>query len=323
MLEAMISSGAGGNKTYPDSGPGPKTLKNGSEDLGYFGSLLASEFFTLEELRKQTDFWIGTDNAPSPTWVKMFLDKKIIYIPTQPLVIGVGWNALYAKGLVYGTDDTGVVPGTPAVNQLVYVSKQKESFKVRLFKSQVADPASHGGLEAIGTSAVLKAAEWGRVISAIVSPRQNGYTGDNWALFPVGSSLLAGTSLAVSQNTRQADQTSDLGINNTQVGLIPKSSNGYIWFPLLEYTPGLAVYRSHDPLYGMPVTKAAPALYTDPSYEGAVIRHRAISGSPITPAITLVGNVGYEDPVYKVAASKVKIQNAPILPTITNPVSYE
>lgn len=324
MLEATISSGISRGQTYPDSGPGPKTLKNGSAELGYFGEVSASELFNLSDLRRQLNFWAGTDNNTNPVWVKMFLSGKVIYFPFSPLASGMSWNILYAAGLVYGTDNNGTVPGTPAVNQLAYATKGTDNFKVRCFKSQESDPASQGGIETIGTSALLKAAEWGRVISAIVSPRQTGYTGDNWALYPYNTFMLPGTSMAISQNTRQADQTSCLGINNTQVGLLPKAVAGYLWFPVLELIPSV------DPVYfpikdqtGVTQGKFVPVVVNDPSYEDSLIAYRSFGGFVQMGRMVSPGEVEYLDSYYRIDVSKTKVTTNPGLPLIAGPATYE
>lgn len=323
MLETVLSSGMGGNQTYPDSGPGPKTLKHGDENLGYFGTLAATEFFTLAEIRKQADFWSGVDNNPNPTWIKMFLNGKVIYFPTQVLAANLSWNVLYSKGLVYGTNNNGVYPGTPAVNQQVYISKGQENFKLRLFKTEVADPTGSQGSATIATSDVLKAGEWGKVISAICSPRQAGYTGSNWALYPINSHFLPSSAQAVSQNTAAADLSAQIAFTNTVAGRVLKSSASYLWLPVLEFGRDAPVYRPHDPLYGLPVTKAAPALTQDVEFETGIEKYRIISGAPITPASLLVENTNYVDPIYKITSSNIKVQGTPALPIIIESVSYE
>lgn len=324
MLEALASSGLGSSQSYPDSGPGPKTLRYGTSDLGYFGEVTANELLTLNELRRQLNFWGGTDNAPSPTWIKMFSAGKVIYFPTQAAAVGIGWNMLYSAGLVYGTDDNGIVPGSPGVNQMAVVNKDAFNFKVRCFKSQVVDPANHGGLEAIGTSDILKAGEWGTIISAIISPRQSGYTGTNWALYPYNLYILPSTSQAISQNTRQADQTSCLGINNTQVGLIPKSSAGYIWLPVLELIPATdPVYFSIKDPTAVTQGRQLPLVVNDPSYEDSLIAYRSFDGGVQMGRAIATGDVEYLDPYYRIDVSTIKMANAPAVPLIVGDVTYE
>lgn len=324
MLEAMLTGGAGSGKEYPDSGPGPKVLKFGSTDLGYFGEASSSEMFTLAELRRQTDFTDGTDNAPLPSWIKMFYGGKVIYFPTQVLAVPVSWAQLYAKGLVYGVDGPGTFPGTPAVNQLVYVFKDKFSFKVRCFGVHEDDPATHSQLETIATTPILKASEWGKVISALISPRQSGYTGDNWSLYNLNSFLLPGTGVAIGKNTRQADSTQCLGMNNTQVGLIGKALAGYRWLPVLELTP------VDSPVY-FPIKDSAattqgrqlPLVVNDPSYEDSLIVYRSFDGGVQMGRAISTGDVEYLDPYYRIDVSTIKMANAPAVPLIVGDVTYE
>lgn len=324
MLEALMSSGMGQGQTYPDSGPGPKTLKNGSTELGYFGEVGAVDLFKLSELRRQLNFWAGTDSSLNPTWIKMFVAGKVIFFPTQTPAVSISWNQLYAAGLVYGTDSNGVVPGSPAVNQLAYVTRDQYNFKVRCFKSQEDDTANHGGTETIGTSALLKAGEWGKVISALVSPRQSGYTGDNWALYPYNLFILPGTGLGISQNTRQFNQAECLGINNLQVGLAPKASGSYAWMPVLELVSAADVvyFPIKEPVA---ITKGLtlPVITNDPSYEDSLIVYRAFSaGVQMGRAIT-TGETEYVDPYYRIEVAGIKVASSPGLPLIIDSVTYE
>lgn len=324
MFELLLSSGMGVVQTYPDSGPGTKELRFGTEDLGYFGEVPADELFTLEELRRQTNFWDGGDITQNITWIKLFLSGKILYIPTAAVASPVSWSQLYAKGLVYGVDGPGAVPDTPAVNQLVYITKDTFSFKVRCLKTQVDDPASHGGLETIATSPNLKAAEWGRIISALISPRQNGYDGYNWNLYPSGSWLLYGTGLAISQNTRAGLASQNLGMHNTQVGLVNKTLAGYRWFPALELTPVDApvYFAIKDPI-GTSQGPMLPVVVTEPAYEDGLIAYREFSAGVQMGRQIVTGDVEHSDPYYRIDVSTISMTNAPGLSVVIGDVTYE
>lgn len=324
MLEATLTGGAGAGKTYPDSGPGPKTLKNGSTELGYFGEASSSEMFNLAEIRRMTDYWVGTDNSTNPSWIKMFVLGKVIYFPTQPLVSQNSWNNLYAKGLIYGVDGPGTVPGSPAVNQLTYLTKNKYNFKIRTFKTHPDDPANQGGADVIATSAIVKASEWGKVISALLSPRQSGYTGDNWALYPFNLFILPGTSAAIGQPTRQADQTQCVGMNNTQIVLLGKALAGYQWLPVLELVPADEVlYLPIKDSTAVTQGKALPVVTADPSYEDSLIAYRLFSAGVQMGRAINTGDVAYSDPYYRIDVSGIKMTNTPGLPLVVGPVTYE
>lgn len=325
MFELLLSSGMGVVKTYPDSGPGTKELRYGTEDLGYFGEVSSSELFTLGELRRQTDFWSGTDMGnQNINWIKLFLSGKILYIPTTAVASSVSWSQLYAKGLVYGVGGPGAVPDNPAVNQLVYITKDAFSFKVRCLKTQVDDPANQGGLETIATTANLKASEWGRIISALISPRQNGYDGYNWNLYVYNSWLLYGTSQAVSQNTRAALASQNLAMNNTQVGLTTKSLAGYLWFPALEFTPvDQPVYLPIKDPIGISQGVALPVVVTDPAYEDGLIAYREFASAVQMGRQINTGDVEYSDPYYRVDTSTINMSNMPGVPVVVGDITYE
>lgn len=329
MLEATLSSGMGSNQTYPDSGPGPKTLKYGSPSLGYFGEVSATELFTLAELRRQANFWGGTDVTPSPTWVKMFLSERVIYFPTQILASGVSWYVLYLAGLVYGTDDNGVAPmGTPT-NQAVYVFKEDYHFKVRCFKSQVLDPTPDpnisGGSIAIGTTDYLKAGEWGRVISAIISPRQAGYTGDNWNLYAAAGYFVGTSGSVPSQNSRSTDLTQYLGINNLQVTWLSKGGAAVPWFPVLELgEPDDIVYFPVKESSGATFDAGQPVVMVDEEYHDPINPIRSFSGGPQTNGRQLIiTDPAYEDSFSYIKANLIKMSNTNGLPVIIDSVSYE
>lgn len=326
MFEALLSSGMGEVKEYPDSGPGIKTLKFGDENLGYFGEVGSSELFSLAELRRQTDFWAGTDRGnQNINWVKLFSKGKVLYIPTTAVATSVSWSQLYAKGLIYGVDGPGAVPDSPAVNQLVYINKDQYSFKVRCLKTQIDDPANQGGFETIAnSSANLKDAEWGSIISALISPRQSGYTGPNWNLYPANGWFMYDTSMAISQNTRAAATSQNLGMNNLQVGLITKTLAGYLWFPVLELTPAdTPVYLPVKDPVGVSQGRSLPLIVTDTTYEDSLIAYREFSAGVQMGRAIVTGDAEYSDPYYRIDTSTVKMANAAGTPIVIQSVTYE
>ncbi|ANZ50336.1 putative virion structural protein [Erwinia phage vB_EamM_Phobos] len=141
---------------YPNSGPGPKSLRIGTQAMGYFG--IASD----AELMSRKDFMAAAFLKSTPTlisgaegWHKFFYQGSVLYLPVFMLVQGVSWNTLYAEGLVYGTDNTGVVPGTPAVNQSrIIVSNGSEGrfyLRPRLPSYALGDPAQGTTAEKVGS----------------------------------------------------------------------------------------------------------------------------------------------------------------------------
>lgn len=253
MFELLLATdGAAGNKTYPLSGPGPKTLVNGNEQLGYFGELSSSEFINLSELRDQLNFNIGLPWTPwEGTWVKMFLDGKVIFFPTRKVATGITWNDLYNAGLVYGTDSNGVYPTATPTNQLRYVSTHGSAFKVRNFKGSTDDPSNLGSIENYSstTNEQIKGSEWYRIACAITQPRINNYFGPWWPKYLQTTYLLPNDQVpfALAQESRAAVIGNSLTINNTQVAPSNPKTTTYAWFPVLELEP--------DPSYLFPLVK--------------------------------------------------------------------
>lgn len=118
-------------------GAGPANLLWGDDTLGYYGTLLAVDFFSNANILAAAKTTSGLPSAlVAPVWHKMTRNGKIIYVPESTFGV-VTWNALYAAGLVFGVDGNvagdALVPATP-VNQLVKLSLNGEDYKVRLMR---------------------------------------------------------------------------------------------------------------------------------------------------------------------------------------------
>lgn len=134
--------------TYPNSGPGTKTLRVGDTSAGYFGPVDASLLFTKKELL-DTLWQTGTPPAAygsNEGWHKFFYQGQVIYMPAAHVAGYPTWSDLYANGLVYGTDDNGKYPKTPAVNQSRLMLKKLPEgnfyLRPRLPKIDVNDPST-------------------------------------------------------------------------------------------------------------------------------------------------------------------------------------
>jgi len=104
---------------YPDSGPGPKVLMSGTEDLGYFGQVTATELFGAKDFLTRAAIagttLVASANTQVYTWLKFFFKRKVIYIAKIPFASGLTWENAYKAGLVYGERGTGLFPvaGSP------------------------------------------------------------------------------------------------------------------------------------------------------------------------------------------------------------------
>ena len=132
----------------PYTGPGPQSLLCGDWNRGFFGVLTAAELYTNLELAAATGMG-AVQQAVENTWLKFVYKGKILFMPFVAVSLNTGWNSLYARGLVFGTDDTGVGPhGLTPVNQRKVITKNGHSYVVRLprlnetvdFSSATVDP---------------------------------------------------------------------------------------------------------------------------------------------------------------------------------------
>ena len=193
MLELLLSSGETPTPPgYPDSGPGPKTLLAGDEQLGYFGDLTGEELFTAAEMFAAIPLSVGVDIAvPAKPWLKFFFKGKVLYIAKKPLKSNVSWNDIYAVGGVYGTNDNGLYPAATPVNQYHPMTKVENgrtwTLVPRLIRAVNSDPANSGSYAMAG----YDQSEWSQLFGRVVNAA-NDVTTEKWARFTNGE--VGGTS---------------------------------------------------------------------------------------------------------------------------------
>lgn len=151
MLELLLASTGKDNPKYPDSGPGPTSLRNydPTADTGYFGTIALSELFTIEQIEARSVTTLpGSPIARDSTnrWIKMVHKGKILFIPIRAVRTGVSWNNIYAAGFIYGVDGPGLFQApTGPVNQLRTIVKtdgtgKKFTFLIRAVRGYTTDP---------------------------------------------------------------------------------------------------------------------------------------------------------------------------------------
>lgn len=89
--------------------PGPNTLLNGNESLGYYGwwNDTGDPSFPTRANVLAVSSPVGWTNLADDGWLKFAYNGKILYIAKKPLMHGGSWDSLYTAGLVYGTGDIG------------------------------------------------------------------------------------------------------------------------------------------------------------------------------------------------------------------------
>lgn len=243
-------------------GPGPQELVAGDMNAGYFGEVSASEFYSGNRLAFELGVTEGTLQNSNAGWLKFARHGKVLFVAKQSFMHTVSWDHLYARGIVYGTNDNGKYPrGTPT-NQYTTVEHGGNRFVVRLLTGAGADPYPESDplffTEDMYQINVGGGSEWNdlmyRVHSATPSnPATDGMTADrhggpqsggNWASFS-NSELNVGTGngrLTWVQET--SDSTSYFRAHRGRFDLAYFGRNTasyafsrYGWRPALELIP--------------------------------------------------------------------------------------
>lgn len=303
MLEMMLSLKPKTMLLYPDSGPGPQVLKNGTEELGLFGTLSLGELILEPALRLQLDLWGGTSTGIPQTWVKMFVDGKIIFFTSAVLATGLDFPTMYNAGLTTGDGDTPSI-GYPLVTQRKYVFVNDRVYKARLFRRTVIDP-EQVTTTPVNTGQAL-VSEVGRVMNSAVL----------WKAITASSYNVAswcGTTNSISQNTAHTFTAATLSQATRTLTMG--------WVPVLELIP-----RDQVPLLAvnafehMAETKVNPLVPVIGEYTPAVIPIIRQSSGGITAAPVLPTAPEYSDYIKVIPnTSKTYLTTLPrgVIPSIT------
>lgn len=222
---------------FPNSGPGPQSLKAGDWTLGYFGRVSLADFATAQEMVTLCGV-SGTVIADTVMkyWNKFIRNGKIIFAPCTELAYGMTWQQLYNLGLVYGVDGFGTYPTgvTSAmnfnVNQKKLVTVKGSQFLVRLpqmTKQPLTEMVSGANVDAAGT-------EWldlhCRSAMFSANPALKGRWNDEAVVSQMGglSQHWSSATQVVAANAGAADTPNQIQIYTTSATI------GYGWLPFLE-----------------------------------------------------------------------------------------
>lgn len=228
MLELLTSSSRKPGKSYPNSGPGPIVLEYGDEDLGYFGTLTSSEMFTATELLNHLDIK-GSSYIDSPTWVKCFINGRILFTPTQRLVSGVIWSDLYKAGAVYGDRTVGTYPPGDPVLQDAVIIKGSHAFSIRIWGRGDKDPTTYAPASYPAPADM----EYLKFITKFFDGTHSSFNG-SWKLFStngIGSAIQQMFSLQNVTNFGALYYAAGNVAGQLQQAL---KTNGTVWWPVLE-----------------------------------------------------------------------------------------
>lgn len=144
---------------FPDTGPGPQTLKMGNWKLGYFGVTDPVDLLQFSQIYGQLELNLTTLSADTTNlgWHKFIREGKILYFSLNPFLTAVTFTSLYNSGLIYGVDGPGFPPPattlyTSPVNQKAEVVKGNYRLLVRApsastYPVDQVIPAANAGFE--------------------------------------------------------------------------------------------------------------------------------------------------------------------------------
>lgn len=244
-------------------GPGPQELVAGDMSAGYFGEVSAAEFYSGDRLAFELGVTEGVLQNSTAGWLKFAHKGKVLFVAKRTFMHSVRWDHLYARGIVYGTNDDGKYPrGTP-VNQYTTVEHGGNRFIARLLTGATTDPTSDSDplfyTDGMAQLNLGSGSEWNELIYRVHTdvPTDDGNDGQradrhggpqmgaNWANFSNADLAIQNGDCSWCQ---EALDTSALPrIHRGVVGLsafvaatpstVSGSNSTYQWRPVLELIP--------------------------------------------------------------------------------------
>lgn len=273
-VDANVWAGQYGNKVEPETFDDGSAIDgrtyaamvsagnyDASTDTGYFGEVSSATLMTGDALASDIGLTVGTSQHSSEGWLKFYVGANadcnyykrlglppkpyVIYIAKKPYRHTVSWDAIYARGAVYGSGDTGVTPtGTPTL-QDASVTKSGKTLSVRLMTGVDTDPMdfyNKGCAANVGGKS-----EWNQLFYRIhtdipTCPAANNFDGGpqiggNWANF-TNSDLVVGTG-----NGRYAWTQETLSASPSARALRGLSRVSYLYINASAYTGSLNGWR--------------------------------------------------------------------------------
>ena len=93
-----------GNKIWPviNTGPGPRILRAGDLQAGFYGEVPASEFITGDELCRLAGITQGGSQFSDEPWLKFSYLNETIFVAKKPIRYSISWDHINEKGCVFG-----------------------------------------------------------------------------------------------------------------------------------------------------------------------------------------------------------------------------
>lgn len=141
--------------------PGPKALKGGNLQAGFFGEVPASDFITGDELARRIGLTAGTSQYSYEPWLKFSYLGKIEFVAKKPLRHSISWNNINAVGAVFGSKTINI---------------NGKTYKVRLMKGKTEGKQNDQSATA-GT--INHGSEWNKLMLPIHQNAPSNWTYKN------------------------------------------------------------------------------------------------------------------------------------------------
>lgn len=271
MLEMMMGKPPSGQSYFPNSGPGTKTLQFGTQTLGYFGEVSASELFYGTDIASKFNLAAGQPYAISGSqWFKFFRNGVVIYICRQPVMQNVAWNDVYNAGLVYGVKGNGLYPVGAGVEQFNPIVKNDGT------RNWYLVPRLLHGMDTDSGSVDTGLSEWNQLLGRLVTGTNTGVA-QKWAT--LAASYVGLVNSTTFNSMVQESSTADLtkawsrGNNGDLAYTVAtlKSSQTLQYRPVLELIPDTTLLDP-NPVIIEPYTLQIPSIVD--------VRNAQLNGTP-------------------------------------------
>ena len=101
--------------------PGPKALRGGNLQAGFFGEVPVSEFITGDELARRIGLTAGVSQFSNEPWLKFSYLGKVEFVAKKSFRHSISWDDINAVGAVFG-------------NKTININGK--TYKVRLMKGK-------------------------------------------------------------------------------------------------------------------------------------------------------------------------------------------
>lgn len=268
MLETMLTAGGTG-KHYPNSGPGPQTLLFGDTEEGYFGRVPAGEMIALTDITAQVGVAIS---GTLTQWLKFYRKNEVIFIGVG-LGISGSWTASYNAGIIYGTDDDGMFPLTPGVNQLRVLRQGKWGYILRAMrlsddstgKVAVTTPVAEAGEYATFRKAI-HGSYYGTGVWDTVAAQITGTVRERNQANTASSCLISNGAISAGSPSNSGSQMLLLALTSLEGRVLPTAYMRGELGGIAPVSPTVTI----DPAVALPVTEMVTALSPVPTISPTV-----------------------------------------------------